>query len=43
MTESLQIGENEVFKDMFMKHCSKLNKNRNEIFFFYEGKLIDEN
>ena len=42
-SESLQIDENEIFKDMFVKFCSKLNKNRDEIFFFYEGKLIDEN
>ena len=42
-SESLQIGENEIFKDMFTKYCFKLNKNRDEIFFFYEGKLIDEN
>ena len=42
-SESLQIGENEIFKDTFMKYCSKLNKNRDEIFFFYEDKLIDEN
>ena len=42
-SESLQIDENEIFTDMFMKYCSKLNKNRDEIFFFYEDKLIDEN
>ena len=42
-SERFQIGRDEAFKDILVKYCSKLNKNRDEIFFFYEGKLIDEN
>ena len=42
-SERFQIGRDEAFKDILVKYCSKLNKNMDEIFFFYEGKLIDEN
>ena len=43
ITTTIEFNENAQIKEILDKFIEKTGKNRKEIYFFYEGKIIDEN